>query len=67
MARADRDPYRRDELDDLIALQLGPVRHTMSAPEPGTLAAAVVGGTPERSLTVHLTDFVYREVPVVRL
>ena len=28
-------PYRRDELDDLIALQLGPVRHTMSAPEPG--------------------------------
>ena len=22
-------PYRRDELDDLIALQLGPVRHTM--------------------------------------
>lgn len=39
-------PYRRDELDDLIAQQLGPVRHTMSAPEPGTLAAAVVGGTP---------------------
>ena len=51
-------PYRRDELDDLIALQLGPVRHTVSAPEPGTLAAAA-GGTPERSLTVHLTDFVY--------
>ena len=33
-------PYRRDELDDLIAQQLGPVRHTMSRPEPGTLAAA---------------------------
>ncbi|WP_300008746.1 DEAD/DEAH box helicase family protein [Pseudonocardia sp.] len=53
-------PYRRDELDDLIALQLGPVRHTMSAPEPGTLAAAAAGGTAERSLTVHLTDFAYR-------
>jgi len=53
-------PYRRDELDDLIALQLGPVRHTMSAPEPGTLAAAAAGGTPERCLTVHLTEFVYR-------
>ena len=37
-------PYRRDELDDLIALQLGPVRHTMTAPEPGTLAAAAAGG-----------------------
>jgi hypothetical protein len=47
-------------LDDLIALQLGPVRHTMSAPEPGILAAAAVGGAPERSLTVHLTEFVYR-------
>ncbi len=52
-------PYRRDELDDLIALQLGPVRHTVQAPEPGTLAAAAAGGAPERSLTVHLTDFVY--------
>jgi superfamily II DNA or RNA helicase len=53
-------PYRRDELDDLIALQLGPVRHTMNAPEPGTLAAAAAGGAPERSLIVHLTEFVYR-------
>jgi Type III restriction enzyme, res subunit len=48
-------PYRRDELDHLIALQLGPVRHIMTAPEPGTLAAAAAGGTAERSLTVHLT------------
>jgi len=53
-------PYRRDELDDLIALQLGPVRHTMSAPQPGTLAAAAAGGAPERSLAVHLTTFDYR-------
>jgi len=53
-------PYRRDQLDDMIALQLGPVRHTMTAPAPGTLAAAAAGGSPDRSLTVHLTTFVYR-------
>jgi superfamily II DNA or RNA helicase len=53
-------PYRRDELDDLIALQLGPVRHTMSAPTPGTLASAAAGGIPERLLTVHATAFDYR-------
>jgi superfamily II DNA or RNA helicase len=51
-------PYRRDELDDLMALQLGPVRHTLTAPEPGTLAAAEIG-TPDRLLTVHATDYVY--------
>jgi superfamily II DNA/RNA helicase len=32
----------------------------MIAPEPGTLAAAALGGAPERSLTVHLTTYVYR-------
>lgn len=32
----------------------------MTAPEPGTLAAAALGGTPERSLTVHLTTFDYQ-------
>ncbi|GAA1275753.1 DEAD/DEAH box helicase [Pseudonocardia aurantiaca] len=53
-------PYRRDELDDLIALQLGPVRHTMSAPAPGTLASAAAGGIPERLLAVHATAFDYR-------
>ncbi len=51
-------PYRRDELDDLITQQLGPVRHTMSDPEPGTLAAAV-DGVADRSLTIHVTDFHY--------
>lgn len=35
-------PYRRDQLDDLIALQLGPTRHTIGAPaqtEPNLLTA----------------------------
>ena len=52
-------PYRRDELDDLIALQLGPIRHTMSEPDPGTLAAAATGVV-DRTLTVHPTRFEYR-------
>lgn len=53
-------PYRRDQLDDLIVQQLGPARHTMTAPTPGTLAAAAAGGSPERQLTVHLTTFEYQ-------
>ncbi len=53
-------PYRRDGCDDLMTLQLGPVRHTMSAPAPGTLASAALGGAPERVLTVHDTAFEYR-------
>lgn len=53
-------PYRRDQLDDLIGLQLGPVRHTMRAPEPGTLEeAAAVWITPEPVLVVHPTGFRY--------
>ena len=59
-------PYRRDQLDDLIAHQLGPVRHTVTAPEPGTLtAAAATGDTTagpppiaERTVAVHETGFV---------
>lgn len=53
-------PYRRDQLDDLIGLQLGPVRHTMRAPTPGTLeAAADTAPTPERILVLHPTTFRY--------
>ena len=52
-------PYRHDGLDDLITLQLGPVRSTMTEPEPGTLAAAA-DGVVERALAVHQTRFVYR-------
>jgi superfamily II DNA or RNA helicase len=52
-------PYRRDQLDDLITQQLGPVRHTMSTSEPGTLAAAAAGGTADRRLLVRPTAFIY--------
>jgi superfamily II DNA or RNA helicase len=30
-------PYRRDQLDDLIALQLGPIRHTLTPAPAGSL------------------------------
>src|ERR687893_477533 len=31
-------PYRRDKLDDLITLQLGPIRHSIVHPAPDTAA-----------------------------
>jgi hypothetical protein len=31
LARADRPPYRRDNLDELIALQLGPAQYIITA------------------------------------
>jgi len=45
-------PYRRDQLDDLIALQLGPVRHTITAPAFGTLPTTTTrAGVPNPSCT----------------
>ena len=65
-------PYRRDKLDDLIALQVGPVRHTITHaaewagrtdPE---LPLSIVGDggvgsqpRPRPELHVHRTGFVY--------
>jgi len=51
-------PYRRDKLDDLIGLQLGPVRHTVTTPEGGTLDGSAAG-VPERVLLVHGTNYRY--------
>ncbi len=51
-------PQRRDQLDDLMTMQLGPVRHTMPSARPGTLDSVSLG-VPERALTVHDTAFVY--------
>ena len=53
-------PYRRDQLDDLIALQLGPTRHTMKQATSGTLSyRAVDSVAPKPQLRLHTTDFRY--------
>lgn len=51
-------PYRRDQLDDLIALQLGPTRHTISRPAADTLTS-VNAPAPEPVLWVHRTSYRY--------
>jgi superfamily II DNA or RNA helicase len=53
-------PYRRDQLDDLIHLQMGPVRHTMTTVQAGTLASGSLEvPAPEPVLIVHPTAFAY--------
>jgi superfamily II DNA or RNA helicase len=63
-------PYRRDKLDDLIALQLGPIRHTITHSTPDTRAAKNqppqlelgppdVAPRPTPVLHVHETEFHY--------
>jgi superfamily II DNA or RNA helicase len=53
-------PYRRDQLDELIALQLGPVRHTIGQRPAGTLPADPLRpSAPEPILHLHLTAFAY--------
>jgi superfamily II DNA or RNA helicase len=53
-------PYRRDQLDDLIALQLGPVRHTVAQPRVGTLGSRSSDlQALEPILHVHPTDYRY--------
>lgn len=51
-------PYRRDRLDDLIAFQLGPVRHTFTPGDAGTIEGAAAD-RPEPRLLVHATAFTY--------
>lgn len=53
-------PYRRDQLDDLIALQLGPIRHTMTQAPSGTLSLRPQAAPPPKPvLHVHPTGFRY--------
>jgi superfamily II DNA or RNA helicase len=53
-------PYRRDQLDDLIGLQLGPTRHTMTPPSIGTLPhRETAAAAPQPRLLLHTTDFRY--------
>jgi superfamily II DNA or RNA helicase len=53
-------PYRRDQLDDLIALQLGPIRRTLVPAPAGTLSTRVPDTTaPEPVLHVHTIGYRY--------
>lgn len=51
-------PYRRDQLDDLIALQLGPIRHTVARATRDTLTS-VDAPVPDPVLRVHPTSYTY--------
>ena len=53
-------PYRRDQLDDLIALQLGPIRHKLVPAPAGSLGGrSLEAPAPEPVLHVHPTGFRY--------
>ena len=53
-------PYRRDKLDDLIALQVGPVRHTIALSRDTARQDTLLGtGRPAPVLYVHPTAYHY--------
>jgi superfamily II DNA or RNA helicase len=53
-------PYRRDKLDDLIALQVGPVRHTIALSRDVAGQDTLLGaGRPAPVLYVHPTAYRY--------
>jgi superfamily II DNA or RNA helicase len=57
-------PYRRDKLDDLIGMQVGPVRHTIAVPRRAAgsmhmLPGSAPGGRPTPVLHIHLTAYRY--------
>jgi superfamily II DNA or RNA helicase len=53
-------PYRRDQLDDLIALQLGPIRHTINPALTGALSIRTPEtAAPKPMLHLHTTGFRY--------
>jgi superfamily II DNA or RNA helicase len=57
-------PYRRDKLDDLIGMQVGPVRHAITVPRQATgttnmLPGSAPGGHPTPVLHVHPTAYRY--------
>jgi superfamily II DNA or RNA helicase len=53
-------PYRRDKLDDLIAMQVGPVRHTISFSRDVAGQDTLLGtGRPTPVLYVHPTAYRY--------
>jgi excisionase family DNA binding protein len=56
-------PYRRDKLDDLIGMQVGPVRHTVTTPRQADsmhmLPGSAPGGRPTPVLHLHPTAYRY--------
>jgi hypothetical protein len=53
-------PYRRDKLDDLITMQVGPVRHTITLPRETVGQDTLLGnGRPVPVLHVHPTAYRY--------
>jgi superfamily II DNA or RNA helicase len=51
-------PVRRDGLGELVTWQLGPIRHTMTHDDPGTLAEGwEADGGCRRLLYIHETEF----------
>ena len=53
-------PYRRDKLDDLIAMQVGPVRHTIAFSRDAAGQDTLLGtGRPAPVLYVHPTAYRY--------
>jgi len=57
-------PYRRDKLDNLIGMHVGPVRHTITVPrEPADgsamLPGSAPGGRPTPVLHLHRTRYCY--------
>ncbi len=57
-------PYRRDKLDDLISMHVGPVRHTITVPrEPADgsamLPGSAPGGRPTPVLHLHRTRYCF--------
>ena len=57
-------PYRRDKLDDLITMQVGPIRHTITGTRQhanGTpmLPGTATGGRPAPVLRIHPTRYCY--------
>jgi superfamily II DNA or RNA helicase len=61
-------PYRRDKLDDLIALQVGPIRHTITFPVGQRLdVASEPVGSGQASLGIELHELTRRPSPDLRV
>jgi superfamily II DNA or RNA helicase len=60
-------PYRRDKLDDLIALQVGPTRHTITHSASSGQDGTASNGLQQPDLGIELGEPSQRPVPVLRV